>query len=447
MVSYRSLVEMVTAFLCTMIAGMSLMLPVNYTSSGGSISLQLDRLAYSAPRAIGAGCVIALIVAVFATSVNHGLAAWGAALVGMILLFGNQLFVAFSDPSSWVATVNFVDSLAAGIVLGGIAVAVLHGWLQLFGWTVGALGSIAANIAFPNLYHRQVYQPTAAHAHAHLAALTPLWLPGLTLILVAIGTVTNRNRRDLERRTVELPLAPIMAGMVIIGVTLVATEWLANGPATFLKLTAYVVVAVVAAFFSAILLPHRDGTLVLLAVPLSTAIDAILPSTSAGAWVWIVLIILSVGLMLGIRRPSPMLAMAILAALVTVTAITTASGHLRSRETAASMVLALVSGYAFGSAPPRYNPARVLGVAILVLPTATTLLRQRSHLEYAPAIVNGDQASGFPNPVAPTSASAHWTSLAVTGGCALGLLALRKWREPYRPSQRDEVLTGLTSSV
>ncbi len=422
---------MVTAFVSTLVAGMSLLLPIDFAWSSESTPLQLDMLAFSVPRAIAVGAIIAVVVAVFATTINHALAAWGSALAGVVIMLINHLAGHAASPVAPLSTLNFVDSIAGGLLLGGIAAAVLRGRMQVFGWTLGALTSMVVSAALPVTHASNPFEPVPAHWSS--VDYPPLWLIEATLVLVAIGTLVNRRRTGIERRAVELPMAPIVAGMLYIGVALFGAQWLAGRNATAVDIVLAVAITAVTAMIAAMLLPRRDGTLVLLAVALSSVGSAIVPTRIPGWSAWILVVLLAVGILLGFRRPAPMLAMAALAALALGGALSSGE-HGRMHVVAIGAALALIAGFSFGCAAPRYNPTRVLGVAIIL--GSSVVLAMRGRGEFGAAIIGGTHWSSAPAPMAQ-SALAYWMALAITACCAVALLALRHWRQPAWPAQQS----------
>ncbi|WP_187685605.1 hypothetical protein [Nocardia wallacei] len=437
--------ETVTAGLATLVAGMSLMLPIDFTWTSGASPLQLDLLAHSLPHAIAAGAVIGLIVAVFATTVNHGLAAWGSALCGAVLLLVTHLVGAHSGPDASLATVNFVDAIAGGILLGGIATAVLHGRLQVFGWTLGALGSIVVGAALP-VQHGDGFGDPNRYGRWPAVDWPPPWLIAVTVLLVGVGTLVNRHKTEVERRSVELPMAPIVAGLVYVVATLAGTEWLTSHPGSIFDISLSVGATVVAGFVAAILLPRRDGTLVLLAIALAAVGSAIMPSWLPGWSAAPLMVLLALGIVLGFRRPGPVLALLLTTALASSCMVTLGHDHNRVRNAIIAVALTLVTGYSFGSAAPRYNPTRVLGVSIVFVPSVVLALRyhaDRGDLDTATADAGRWYVCQVPATDSPVP---HWTALAITVGCLVGLIALRRLRAPTvtrvadaaeRPDDRD----------
>lgn len=413
---------MVTAFVSTLVAGMSLLLPIDFAWTSESTPLQLDMLAFSVPRAIAVGAIIAVLVAVFATTINHALAAWGSALAGVLIMLVNHLAGHDSSPVAPLSTLNFVDSIAGGMLLGGMAAAVLRGRWQVFGWTWGAMTSFVVAAALPATHTANPFEPVPSHWAS--VDYPPLWLIEVTVVLVAIGTLVNRHRSGIERRAVELPMAPIVSGMLYIGVALFGVEWLAGRNANGVDVVLAVVITAVTALIAAMLLPRRDGTLVLLAAALSSVGSAIVPTQVPGWSAWVLAALLAVGIVLGFRWRTPLVAMGVLAALALVGALT-AGDHGRWRVALIGGALALIAGFSFSCAAPRYNPTRVVGIAIIL--GSSVVLAMRGRGEFGTSVIGGAHWSSAPAPMAQSEA-AYWMGLAITVCCALGLLMLRHWR-------------------
>lgn len=418
---------MITAALATLVAGLSLMLPNGFRWDSQTSVLQLDMLAASQPRAIAVGAIVALIVAVFATTVNHALVAWGTALCGVVTMLLAHLLAETGDQSIAPATLNYLEALAGGILLGGIAVAVLRGWFQVFGWTLGAL----AAVVFGQLGSTSTGTVRGGVMSApgwSTRTLPPLWLIVVTLVLVIVGMVVNRKQDTVERRSVELPMAPIIAGLVFVIGRVFSAEWLARHAGSTGNVVFAASLTVTAAVVAAFLLPRRDGVLILLAVALSAVGGALIPARLPAWSVTPLVLLIALGLVAGFRRPMPMLAMSTLAAMALYCALV--SGHRIHGGVQAAVLsglLAAVAGYSFGSAAPRYNPTRVLGVAIIFVPSVVTALRD--HLDRPQCVSDPGQWYLCPAP-AMSSAAPYWTALGITVVCAASLMALRSWRKP-----------------
>jgi len=425
--THHAVLEMITAALATLVAGLSLMLPNGFRWASQTSVLQLDMLAASQPRAIAVGAIVALMVAVFATTVNHALVAWGTALCGVVTMFLAHLLAETGDQSIAPATLNYLEALAGGILLGGIAVAVLRGWLQVFGWTLGAL----AAVVFGQLGSTSTGTVRGGVMSApgwSTTTLPPLWLIVVTLVLVIVGMVVNRHQDTVERRSVELPMAPIVAGLVYVIVEVFGAEWLARHSESTGHIVTAAALTVAAALVAAVLLPRRDGVLILLAVALAAVGGALIPARLPMWSVAPLVLLIALGLIAGFRRPMPMLAVTVPAAMALYCALVT--GHRIGGGVQAAMLsglLAVVAGYGFGSAAPRYNPTRVLGVAIVFVPSVITALRDRLGRQQCVSDLGRWYLCPAPSMSSPVP---YWTALGITAGCAAGLLALRHWRKP-----------------
>lgn len=425
--THHAVLEMITAALATLVAGLSLLLPNGFRWASQTSVLQLDMLAASQPRAIAVGAIVALIVAVFATTVNHALVAWGTALCGVGTMLLAHLLAESGDQSIAPATLNYLEALAGGILLGGIAVAVLRGWLQVFGWTLGALAAVVFG-QLGSTSTGTVQNGAMGAPGWSTTTLPPLWLIVITLVLVIAGMVVNRNQDTVERRSVELPMAPIVAGLVFVIVEVFGAEWLARHAESTGHIVTAAVLTVAAAVVAAVLLPRRDGVLILLAVALAAVGGALIPARLPLWSVAPLVLLIALGLIAGFRRPLPMLAVVVLAAMALYCALVT--GHRIDGGVQAAVLsglLAVVGGYSFGSAAPRYNPTRVLGLAIVFVPSVITALRDRLGRQQCVSDLGRWYLCPAPSMASPAP---FWTALGITAGCAAGLLALRYWRKP-----------------
>lgn len=432
---HHAVLEMVTAASATLVAGLSLMLPNGFHWDSNTSVLQLDMLTASQPRATAAGAVMALLVAVFATTVNRASAAWGSALCGAAIVLAAHLLAEGGELGIAPTTLNYLDSIGGGVLLGGIAVAVLRGRWQVFGWTLGGLAAVVFG---------QLGSTSAGGMHDGAATapgwarstLPPLWLILITLVLVCIGTIVDRNRDTVERRSVEVPVAPILAGLVFVVVVLSCSSWLdghTRSPGHIVTAAAATVAATAAAAF---LLPRRDGVLILLAVALSSVGAALVPARLP-LWSMAPLVaLIAAGLFAGLRRPAPMFAIALPAVMALYCALAVHHRALDGVEAAAlAAALAAVGGYCFGSAAPRYNPTRVLGIAIIFVPSMVTTLRQ--HLGRAQLVA--DPGHWYLSPTSPVNSTApYWAALGIAVGCAAVLPVLRQRRPPVSHSIADD---------
>ncbi|MFC9996293.1 hypothetical protein [Nocardia sp. NPDC127526] len=440
--AYQVAIETVTALVATTVAGLSLALPINFGWTSQSSALQLDLLAYSLPRAVGAGVLTAMIIAVLITTLGSIVAAWGTALVGLLVLTANHVFGQTAEPQAALTTMNFIDSLAGGVVLGALGAAVLHHKLPAFGWTLGVLISILLGSVNP-LPHIGGLLSQDVSDQLGESDMPPLWMIELALVLVIIGTLANRHRRPAERPSIELPLAPILAGVVLVLVTLASAEWLARHGDSLAGIGLAVVSTVATGIIAAMLLPGRDGELVLIAVAIS-AVGSSALAAEVPAWsIPIAVAVAVLGMWYGSRRGAPIACLLLLLVLGLFTAATanTDRAILIMGGTAA---LVWLTGYGLYSAAPRYVPNRILGSMVLFIPSATLGLRDyvaRGHY----AIQDTTQAAVCTVTAQDASAPA-WTAVLITIGCIAGLQVLRSCRPPASPATASPDRPGDTES-
>ncbi|WP_157574582.1 hypothetical protein [Nocardia jejuensis] len=428
--SYRVALETVTALIATTVAGLSLALPIDFGWTAQTSALQLDLLAYSLPRAVAAGVLVAMIVAVLVTTMGSIVAAWGTAAAGLVVLLLNHFFGHASDPTSSLATLNFIDSIAGGIVMGALGAAVLHHRLPAFGWTLGALISLLLGSVNPLPRVGANSLDRVLPEHWQASNTPPLWMIEVALALVVIGLLVNRNRPASQKPSIELPLAPILAGVVLVLVTLVSAEWLARHGGSAASVGLAVLSAIATGLIAAMLLPGRDGELVLVGVALvsvgSATIAAELPAWS----IPLLVAVGALGMWSGSNRRTPMLCLALLVVLGMLTAFTeeTDWAIITVGSTAA---LAWLFGFGLTAATPRYVPSRVLGTMVIFVPSAALGLRDyvsRGHY----ALQGTDKTVCTVTP--ENSSAPAWAAVLIALGCAGGVAMLRHSRPVTPPS-------------
>lgn len=437
--AYQVAAETVTALVAATVAGLSLAMPIDFAWTSQTSALQLDLLAYSLPRAIGAGALAALIAAVLITTLSSIVTAWTTALCGMVVLFFNHGFGHANAGASSLSTMNFIDSIAGGVVLGALGAAVLHHKLPAYGWTLGVLTSVLLGSVNPLPHVGGFLNETIPSASWQSMDMPPMWMIVVGLVMVTMGTLANRKRPPAERPSIELPMTPILAGVLLVLVFIFSAEWLARHGGSTADIGVAVIVTVGGAIIAAMLLPGRDGTLVLLAVAVS-AVGSATIAASVPAWsVPLLVIVTALGLFVGARRPAPTACLVALLGLALYTVLTsnTESSLLIMTGTTA---LAWLAGYSLASAAPRYVPNRVLGTVMIYVPSAVLGLRDfvsRGHyvLRESPD-----------DPVVCTvttqdSAAPAWTAFAITVGVLAGWALLRASRpapEPVAASDTSE---------
>ncbi|WP_378734438.1 hypothetical protein [Nocardia brasiliensis] len=407
--------DTVTAFFGAAVAGVTLFLPITFSSIRDSTPYQIASLINSVPRGAAIGVIVAVAVAVVVGTSTRPAVAWSAALFGAIAQLVNHIAGRHVSSADMLTTQNYIDSICAGILLGALGVAVLRKPLPAAGFAIGGVGFFV----FSDLAE---FLDIDEDPFAVLET-PPSWLIGLALTLLIISTLRNRSsigRPEPPTMSIELPVAPILAAMVLALVILAVTEWLhrqftdapAIDHAVDIGLTA--AATVFAATAAAMLLPGRDGCAIYLAVSLTAAADAFGYAARPGWSVWPLLALTALGMFAGVRRPSVALAVALLAG-ITVFAIRTPPDSNWVLFSAGSAILALTAGYCCSTARPRYAPSAVLAITALYLPTVIT------------ALPDDSKSWQLPDPAAHDSTPGR-AALAIVLGSAVGIAVLHHFR-------------------
>ncbi|APB00429.1 hypothetical protein NS506_06393 [Nocardia seriolae] len=425
--------EALTAFLAAMIAGLSLMVPIDFAWTSRSSAVHLDLLVFSLPQAIAAGALIAVVAAVLSTALGGQSLRWGVALGGAALLFVNHLLGRHAVLGTSLATLNFLDSIAGGLIFGGTGAAVFsrshvesrYAWTAL-AWLLGAV----AGVAFGQVVPETRTLPDDQHFPQNWPALDipSLWLITLGLILIGLRFLREPGSQPAEPYSIPLPIVPIIAGALMIGVSLFGSSVLARHGDSLLHLAAITALTVVAAILAALMLPGRDGAQVLLAVALAAAGAAIL-SVRLPIWAMPGLLALVViGLLAGTRWPGERVAAVVLVGLSVFSVLMVAAGGAGPVIAAGHALLCLAAGYCFGAVGPRYGSTRVLGIALIYVPSPVLALRDWARRGQC-------LLADHENPCVVTDFTSFkpgWAATAIAIGCALGLCGLLLRRRPER---------------
>ncbi|WP_054812329.1 hypothetical protein [Nocardia arizonensis] len=424
--------DTITAFSGAAVAGVTLLLPITFAWSGESTPYRLASLYDSVPRGATIGVVVAVTVAVLAHTYGKPWAAWMSALVGAFGLFVNHLVGHHVSTPELLTTQNYIDSVLGGVLFGALGVAVLRRPLPAFGFALGCVGFFV----FGDLAELLAIQAQDPYA---VLETPPRWLIGVTLLLVLLSTVRNSapsRQSRISDEPAELPIAPIIAALVVGLVVLTGAEWLTRqydreGGHT-IDIALAVAATVIAATVAAMLLPRRDGAGVLLAVSLVPVAESL--GAAPRPW-WMLAAILvagGVGIIAGLEVPSPGFGLFMTAALA-VYSIFAAPHDTAALRTIGSVGLALIAGYCCGAAAPRYAPGGVLALAALFLPSAVSALPQEGELPARDA-------------TAAVGTSGR-TALVITVGCAIGLAVLHRFRLPTRPDTAATAPTGAIADI
>ncbi|AYF74961.1 hypothetical protein D7D52_15080 [Nocardia yunnanensis] len=412
--------EASAALLGAVIAGLLLMAPLDLGQSAEGSALHLDLMVLNMPRAAAAGAAFAVVSAALVVALGRRsawVAAFGSAAVLLFDHFWNR------DPATTGAmtTFNYIDSIFSGILLGALAVAVFGKPVATGAYLIGALSAILVGdqTALPESGHHNPLIEWAA------GGSPPIWLVLVAVILLALGVAVQRADPTVEEANTDLAIGPILSALVLVSATALSTEWFVRHAGTGAQIGVTVAITVMAAMVSALLLPGREGTLVLLSVAIANAGSAIVavprPDWSAPLPVFAVVI----GLAAGRRWRSPWSALTATAGLAVFAAATADTARAHPLLPVAGVTLtALVIGYCFGAAVPRTAGSAVVAVAVLIVPCLVVALRGSSfgRVAYSPY--------WYRDPDAVTSSLPGWMALVITLGCALGLSMLWRLRSP-----------------
>ncbi|MFF0609017.1 hypothetical protein ACFYUD_10145 [Nocardia tengchongensis] len=441
--SYKVATETLTALVAALVAGLALALPINFGWTSQTSALELNLLAYSLPRAIAAGVLIAMIVAVFITTLGNPSAAWSTTVGGLVVLVANHVFGHTHDPNASLSTMNFIDSLSGGVILGALGAAVLHHRLPAFAWTLGILISLLLGSVNP-VPRVGGGINTDVSATWHSTDLPPIWMLLLAFALAVASLLINRKGPVSQRLSIELPLAPILAGVLMVLITLFSAEWLARHGGTVAGIVLAVLTSVGTALIASMLLPGRDGEIVLVAVGMG-AVGAATIAAELPAWSIPLLVAVSAfGMWAGSQVAAPMPVLWLAMAVGVSTALTSDSTKAWLIVGSAAVVSWLL-GFGLLATRPRYVPSRVLGTVVLFVPSAVLGMRD--------FVARGDyamQSSG--NALMCTVSSGNtstpgWTSVIVAGGCLAAMFLLRRLRPlpvPTSAAPESQAGTGAT---
>lgn len=434
------MIESITVWLSAVMGCLALSTPISLAWAEGAASLEMELLMQSLPRATAVGGLAAIITVGFATTTGSTRIAWLITFGGSLILLANHvLWLGFSGFAP-LTTLNYVDCMAGGVMLGGVLAAVQHRRSLML---VAALGGMVAIMLSDLSVSGAEFSGVAGDSPLgwFLTESIPVALIAPTAALTVWCAIRRgRPRPEDSDVSVELPLRPILAMLVLTASRVIGSSWLIrDGSAPFDALPV-ALITVVAALCTALLLPRREGEMVLAMVAVAAAGGAVflVPLTS-----WMVPLLLAAGvagLVLGVHRPMPLAAIfgsigLALFALLTVDA----NGPGAPATVSGCLVLTLLVGYSLASTLPRNGAAALmLGLVVLCLPGPTVAVRARI-FGIGFALPRSWQAPG-------EDATSEVLLFALTGivamiiaiGCALALLVLRRIR-PAPPTTADRV--------
>lgn len=421
---YTGAVEAVSAFLGAVVAGLLLMAPLDLAWSHEG-PLELDLLVLNMPRAAAAGALFAVVAAALGVALGKR-AAWLISCGSATVLLVDHLWNLNSALTGTLITVNYIDSIFGGMLLGALAVAVFGKPKATTAYLIGALASI--------LLGDLTSLPDAEGARSAIDWLAtgtpPLWLVLGAAVLLAVGAAVQAPG-DVEVEATDLPIGPIVAALVLVTATALSTEWFVRHESTVMNIVLAAAVTLIAVFLAALLLPGRDGTLVLMAVAVTNSGSAIIAVPRPDWSAPLPLVAVAVGMYAGRRWYRPWSGFIGTAGLAIFAAFT---APLARTDFVVPLIgitmLGLLLGYCFSGPVPRAAPSLAVALAALIVPCLAIALRGSDfgRVAYSPR--------WYRDPTGATSMAPGWMALAITIGCALGMLALYRLR-PFK-SQREK---------
>lgn len=401
----------VTAFAAAWLAGGTLLMPVRFPWMSEAAPFAVDRLLLGVPEGAAVGVIAAVAVGAVVVTDNRAVTAWMVAGLGMAGIFANHAFEHGAESAGLLTTLNYVDALCAGVVLGGLGAAVLRRPIAAAAFALGAAAVlVVGNSADPVHGLDENWHGIEPFS---LVASPPLWFIGATLALVAYSGFHAYRTHLTPNAPTELPLSPIYSMVLLVLIVLVVAERLVQESLDAVDIGFAVAAVAIAATVAAFLLPGRDGAGIMVALSL-TAVSAAQGVMPRPWWsVPLLIAVTAVGLFAGVRRASLTTAMVLIAALAAVTPWIDPTHSLVA--VLASGALAFIVGYGCGTARPVSVRGRILAAAVLFLPSIVTALPAESHSEPLAFTPADTMAPG-------------WTAFAITAAGALGLLLLNKFR-------------------
>ncbi|MBL1074898.1 hypothetical protein JK358_10890 [Nocardia sp. 2] len=416
---YSGRIETIAAFLGAVIAGLLLLAPLDLGRTADGPILQLDLLVVNMPRAAAAGAVFAVVSAGLSVALGRR-AAWIAALGSAVVLLVGHLFERAEATAGTLTTVNYIDSIFSGILLGALAVAVAGHRAATTAYLIGALASILIGdltaLPSPGATNRPFIEWASS-------GIPPVWVLILGVVALVVATGVQVHERALENENTDLPIGPIVAALLLVTATVASTEWLVRHATTTVNIAAALTVIVVAALLAAFLLPGRDGTLVLLVVAVTNAGSAVIAVPRPDWSAPLPLIAVAAGYALGRRLPNPWAGVAGCAALSVFAAVTAPIGHQSEVVPLIGITaLGLLLGYCFAAAAPTAAIGSVVAMTALLVPCLVTALRGSSFGRVAYS------QHWYRDPNGYITAGPGWLALATAVGCAASIYLLHRFR-------------------
>lgn len=416
----RCAAEAVTVFVATSVAVLAIMLPISFASL--TSSLHVDLLVFNVPRAMTGAAFVAVITAAITIAIGSVRTARWTALLALVGILVNHLALIPDSTDGHLdglslPTLNFIDALLAGVVVGALAVAVWNEPLLRTVYLFGALGgTILGDLT------QSPTDPDSDGFSGALGGTLPLWFIAASVLALAYFACTTAAPPRSSTETA-IPLAPVFAAVVAFTTTIITALAVASDKTSTPALIIASIVAIAAAAAAATILPGRDGILVLLMSSFSVAGSLVITLPRSG---WVDLATLAAtaaGLLIGIRTPRPLAAAAsVLALACFVLAADVFSPPVTLTAALGCLALGAVAGYCLGTSVPVSPTAGTVGLAILFVPSIGVALSDSSfgHLAYSASWYRTEDVDRGVGPGA--------VAIVVALGCTVAVLAVLRYR-------------------
>ncbi|MGX1812177.1 hypothetical protein ACWIGI_41235 [Nocardia sp. NPDC055321] len=410
----RAGMESAAVFVAAAVAVLAIMLPISYDAL--SSTLHLDLMVFNVPRAMAMGAFLSVVAAMVLCAFGSARVAAWTALTALIAILANHLLLLPSVNTSRgpsMTTLNFVDALLAGVLLGALAVAV---WSEQILRAAYLFGAFSANL-LGDLTQTPDDAAGTHGLHCVLRGALPVWILGATVIVLGYFAGLRGPLR-VPGTDFAIRLAPIMAALIVYPAILLTSASLATTENPVTLIVAPVII-VLAAAVAAFILPGRDGVLLLLLTGFA-AVGSLVTTLPRSGWIELVAVLgVVAGLLAGLWWPRVLVAaggVVLLGVGVMVSVVIDLDPVVAAPL--GCVALGVLGGFCLGSAVPVRASSAVVGLAVLLIPSAGIALSDRTygHLAYSPAWYRTTEVS--------RSVVAVGVTLAVAVGCALMIALL-----------------------
>lgn len=403
-----------TVFTTAATAGLAAGMPIS-TGWFAAAPRQVDLMIRSVPLAMAAGAIVAVVVAATVASVNSRRAGWLAITVAVLGILVNHTGLPWLDIDS-ITTWNYIDSLWAGAILGSLAVVVWSEPAMVSAFLFGCVGSRLLG----DLTQSAAVSGPANVIERAIGGAPPIWLIVLALTLIAADLLLCEPLTPTPTAPPMYFYSQVVAGVIAVVTISSVANWLAHRGDRIVIIAAGIALVILAALIAALLLPERDGILLLLVIALTTSCSAVVTVPRPEWTDPAVLALAGIGLFTALRNPVPWRAISAIAALAAAATLVAMAGGGGGTAIVGVLAIGFVSGYTLGSAIPPRATSAIVAIAVLFVPAISVGLRGRSfgRVSYSPY--------WYRLPSIPSQPAPGVAALAITIGCALGILLLAR---------------------